>query len=249
MLDTLQFPDAEIALQGAHLTRFRDWLYLSSASHFESGKAIRGGIPVVFPWFGPIKVDPAAPQHGWARTSEWEVELQRRSGTILALRHDDWHIRLAYEFGDTLWARVQVKNQASEARSFEFALHTYFAVSDVSRVEIEGLDGLTYVSKAEGGARKTQSGSVRFPGEVDRVYFDAPSPLTIRDGATGYELRGNWKSAVTWNPGAERAATLADLGADEWRGFVCLEVGAIGEGAVQLAPGETWAMQAETSRF
>ncbi len=249
MLEKLTFPNAEITLQGAHLTQFKDWLYLSSASLFEPGKAIRGGVPVVFPYFGPSKHDPNAPQHGFARTSVWKVESQNEQSVSLELSEQQWRIQLRFEFGDTLTTRVQVQNQALNARSFEFALHTYFTVSDIAHVEIEGLDGRTYIDKPDGGARKSQSGLIRFDGEVDRVYLNAPSPLFIRDGASGYELRGDWKSAVTWNPAEAKAATMKDLGEGEWKRFVCLEVGAIADDAIELEPGATWTMNQEVARL
>ena len=246
VLQKLDFPLAELYLQGAHLVRFRDWLYLSSASHFEEGKAIRGGIPVAFPWFGPKD---NAPQHGWARTSLWEVESQSDSGVALVLSQDNWHLRLAYGFGEVLTARVEVKNLGREPRSFELALHTYFAVSDVAGVRVEGLDGLTYADRTRGSEHFRQSGPLGFEGEVDRTYLNAPSPLRIADGEGGYELRGDWKSAITWNPGGAKAAQMSDVGAEEWRRFVCLEVGAVADNAVELAPQGAWTMNMEVARL
>ncbi|BCM93074.1 putative glucose-6-phosphate 1-epimerase [Abditibacteriota bacterium] len=249
MLQKLVFPDAELYLQGAHLTRFKDWLYLSSRSHFAEGKAIRGGIPVVFPWFGPKRDDASAPQHGWARTSLWNIEGQSQSSALLAVRNDEWYVRLHYGFGDTLTVTVEVQNLATKARSFELALHSYFTVSDVTKVQIEGLDSLTYRDKTRGNERFTQSGTLHFEGEVDRIYLNAPSPLHIVDGMQGYELRGDWASAVTWNPGATKAAQMSDLGEGEWQNFVCLEVGAIADNAIELAPQATWTMNVEVSRI
>ncbi|RYX81011.1 D-hexose-6-phosphate mutarotase [bacterium] len=249
MLQKLDFPAAELYLQGAHLTRFKDWLFLSSRSNFTEGKAIRGGIPIVFPWFGPSRTDSSAPQHGWGRTSLWQLESQSHSDAILSLRHDSWQIRLTYSFGDMLSVRAEVQNIGTQADSFEVVLHTYFAVSDISAVSIEGLDGLTYLDKPSGNARFTQQGTLHFDGEIDRVYLNAPSPLRINDGTGGYELHGDWNAAVTWNPGAEKAAQLSDLGEGEWRKFVCLEIGAIADGAIQLEPGKVWTLNAEISKL
>ena len=249
MLQKLDFPHAQLTLQGAHLTRFKDRLFLSSHSQFEVGKPIRGGIPVVFPWFGPNKNDPNAPQHGWARTQSWQMESSSPDHVALSLGHDEWNVHLRYDFGFELAASLSVQNDAVGARTFEVALHTYFAVSDIASVEVEGLDDLTFIDKPDGGARKKQSGSVSFESEVDRIYLHAPSPLRILDGASGFELRGDWKSAVTWNPGATKAATMSDLGKEEWRRFVCVEVGAVADNAVELGAGETWTMNLEIARI
>lgn len=258
MLDKLDFPEAELFLQGAHLTQFKDWLFLSSRSHFEEGKAIRGGIPVVFPWFGANANDPNAPQHGFARTANWKVESKSQNGVTLSLDASDlndvagvwpFEARISYRFGDELKASFSVRNLDEQTHSFEFALHTYFAVSDVSRIEVEGLNSCEFKDKTDGNARKTQSGAVRFNGEVDWVFPEAPGPLQIRDANTGFELRGEWNSAVVWNPGQQKAATLSDLGQDEWKRFVCVEVGAIAEGAVEVSAGQTWNMSLEIARL
>lgn len=249
MLQKLDFPDAQLFLQGAHLTHFKDWLFLSSRSHFEEGRSIRGGIPVVFPWFGPNKNDPALPQHGWARTAKWEIESQSQSNATLRLARDQWEVRLSFDFGDPLQIQFSARNVGEQPRSFECALHTYFAVSDIARVEIEGLDGREYIDKPNHFVRQKQNGPLYFTGEVDWVFPDAPSPISIRDGETGYELRGDWNSAVVWNPWKDKAAAMSDLGDDEWRRFVCVEVGAVAEGAVELSAGEMWNMSLEISRL
>jgi len=248
MLQKLNFSNAELLLHGAQLISFKDWLFFPSNPNFEMGRSFHGGIPIIFPWFGSKRDDSKAPSHGWARTKEWTVASQTETSIALELLEQEWRVRLQYNFGDTLQAQVEIQNQAASSRSFEIALHTYFAVSDVSQVEIEGLDGLTYLDKPDNHARKTQSGVVRFEGEVDRVYLNAPSPLFIRDGATGFELRGDWKSAVTWNPAKEKGTSMSDLGEDGWKRFVCLEVGAIADDTVELEPGETWTMNLEVAR-
>lgn len=259
MLQKLDFPstEAQVYLQGAHLTRFQDWLFLSSRSQFDMGKAIRGGIPVIFPWFGPHPGDKVAPQHGWARTSLWTVESQDANSVTLCISTQgmntaagQWpfQARLEYRFSEALEARFSVENLGATPTRFECALHSYFAVSDISRVSIEGLDGLTYKNKTRANERFTQKGSLTFEGEVDRVYFAAPSPLRLHDGESGYELSGDWKSAVTWNPGAEKAASMSDLGEDEWRRFACLEVGAIGDDAIELEAGKMWEMNLRVTR-
>ena len=146
-LALLRSPDADIYLQGAQLTRFRDWLFLSNTSNFAPHKAFRGGVPLIFPWFGPNKTDASAPSHGWARTQIWQVEDVAADTVTLKLENDAWHLRMKFEFGETLRMRFEVENQSVEVRSFECALHTYFAVEDAANVAISGLDGKTYLDK------------------------------------------------------------------------------------------------------
>ncbi len=241
-LELLTSPAADIYLQGAHLARFRDWLFLSGASKFAPGQSIRGGVPVIFPWFGPNKADATLPQHGWARAALWQIESVAEDAVTLAMQRDAWSARMTFECAEQLRLRFEVENQGADARSFECALHTYFAVDDVKNVVISGLDGKTYLDKTRDYARLTQSGEVRITGETDRVYLDAPGPIFIEDGARTIGISGQsgWRSTVVWNPWEKVAANMKDL--SEWRKFVCVECGAIADDAVTLQAGENYAL-------
>lgn len=243
-LELLRSPDADIYLQGAHLTRFRDWLFLSQASHFAAGHAIRGGVPVIFPWFGPNKTDAKLPQHGWARTALWQIENVADDAITLSVPSRSWSMRMKFDFGDTLRMRLEIENQSEFAQSFECALHTYFAVDDARHVVVSGLDGKTYLDKTENHARKTQSGDVALRGQTDRVYLNSPGPIQIRDGARTIQITGQsgWRSTVVWNPWQQVAAGIEDLGVNDWERYVCVECGAIADDAVTLAPGENYAL-------
>ena len=243
-LELLRSPDADVYLQGAHLARFRDWLFLSPQSNFAPGKAIRGGVPICFPWFGPKTGDPDAPQHGVARTALWEVENVADDAVTLVLATEDWRARMTLGFAGDLRMRFEVENLSYVPLEFECALHTYYAVSDVRNVTVRGLDGKIYLDKTDDYARITQSGDVTFEGETDRAYVDAPGPIAIDDGARTLEIVGasGWRSTVVWNPGSEVAARMKDLGADNWRRFVCVECGALADDSIALAPGETYVL-------
>ena len=248
-LELLASPDADIYLQGAQLTRFRDWLFLSNTSNFAPHHAFRGGVPLIFPWFGPNKTDISAPSHGWARTEIWQVEDVADDAVTLKLENDAWHLRMKFGFGETLRMRFEVENQSANARNFECALHTYFAVEDVQNVTIAGLDGKTYLDKTANYARTKQSGDVTLNGETDRVYLDASGPIQIRDGARTLHIAGDagWRSTVVWNPGETRAAQIGDLQDDGWKRFVCVECGAIADDAVTLAAGANYALDIAVS--
>ena len=241
-LELLSSPDADIYLQGAHLTRFRDWLFLSSASNFASGTPIRGGVPVIFPWFGPNTTDASAPQHGLVRAKIWQVEDVAEDAVTLTTENEVWRARMKFDFADELRMRFEVENLSAAAFEFECALHTYFAVDDVKNVAITGLDGKTYLDKTANYARVTQSGDVIITGETDRVYLDSGGPIAIHNGARTVRIWGKagWRSTVVWNPGQKTASGLSDL--SDWQRFVCVECGAIADDAITLEAGENYAL-------
>jgi glucose-6-phosphate 1-epimerase len=169
----------ELYLQGAHLTAWqlpgeRPVLFTSPNSAFAPGRAIRGGIPIIFPWFGANRHAPAAPQHGFARTAPWHLDsiriIGRESLTLtLGLGDDDvaspfWPeaFRAIYTvtFAPTLSLRLAVQNRATHPIIFEEALHAYFAISDISTIAISGLAGTTYIDKTEAARRKPQTAAL-----------------------------------------------------------------------------------------
>src|SRR3712207_763201 len=89
---------ARVYLQGAHVSHYQPRgaapvLFTSAASHFAPGKPIRGGVPIVFPWFGPHPTDKSLPAHGWARTRPWRLRET-------VAQHDTVHLVLSLGVGD-----------------------------------------------------------------------------------------------------------------------------------------------------
>jgi glucose-6-phosphate 1-epimerase len=245
-------------LQGAQVTawRLRDErpvLFTSPKSAFAPGRAIRGGIPIIFPWFGPSRHAPAAPQHGFVRTATWHLDGVETAGSksltmTLSLADGDvgstiWPepFRAIYTvtFSQTLSLRLAVQNRAKHRIVFEEALHTYFAISDIGDIAISGLAGTTYIDKTDAARRKPQTTDlVTITAETDRVYLDTPAQCVIED--RGWRRRvviekDGAASTVVWNPWAEKATAMADLGDPAWRGMVCVEAGNIAENEVLLA--------------
>jgi glucose-6-phosphate 1-epimerase len=250
---------AEIFTQGAHVSLFHtasgnEVLFLSKETCFETGKPIRGGVPLIFPWFGPRKDDSTSPAHGFARTMQWQVENTSDHSSSLVLESSNatralWNhnFRLVYTVeieAESLHLRLEIHNTGEATFEFETALHTYFNVSDVRQIEISGLEGKTYIDKTQNAARLTQSGAIRFEGETDRVYLDSSGPITLRDGAKTIQIRdlGGVKSSVVWNPWIEKSRALSDLGDDEWPGFVCIESGVIADDAQKIEAGKCYEM-------
>jgi len=264
--------EATIYLQGAHLAEWRPTgeepvLFLSARSGYAPGRAIRGGVPVIFPWFGPRHDGSAGPQHGFARTAVWELAFAAVAGDEVhltftlgpsegsrALGFD--HFRVAYRMtiGKRLRLEMMVANDLDAAEGgaalvYEEALHSYFAVSDVERVELIGLGGTAYLDKQDGAKRKVQAeGAVRLTEETDRVYVETTATCVVEDAAAGRRIvveKSGSRATVVWNPWAESTAKMADMEPDGWRKMLCVESANVGESAVTLRPGETHTMRAE----
>jgi len=260
---------ANIYLHGAQVTAWKpmgadEVLFLSEKSQWLEGKAIRGGIPVCFPWFRAKADDPKAPAHGFARTKEWQIEsITKEPGdsvcAYLSTASDEatrrwwpFDFRLEYRItvGKQLKLELTMKNTGVSALRFEEALHTYFNVGDVERVSVRGLDRATYLDNRDGNRRKTQSGELRLSAQIDNAYMNASGPVEIKDEVLGRRLKTekwNSNSTIAWNPWRDGAASMGDLGEDEWCRMLCIEGGNILNSAVTLQREETHAMTVEIS--
>jgi glucose-6-phosphate 1-epimerase len=255
---SLEGVTGELYLQGAQVTAWqppdeRPVLFTSPNSAFAPERAIRGGIPIVFPWFGPNRPMPSAPQHGFARTAAWHLDGVETAGSgsltlTLSLGDADvgspfWpeRFRAIYTvtFAQTLSLRLAVQNRAMHPVVFEEALHSYFAISDIAGVAISGLAGTTYIDKTDAARRKLQTADlVTITAETDRVYLDTPRQCLVEDRGWHRRIvieKDGGASSVVWNPWVEKASAMADLGDPAWRGMVCVESGNIADNEVRLA--------------
>jgi glucose-6-phosphate 1-epimerase len=253
----------ELYLHGAQVTAWRptgheEVLFVSSQSRWETGKAIRGGIPVCFPWFRNKADDSKAPAHGFARTNSWQVVSVVREGdgvtATLALESDVASLRwwlhafratLQVHFGTELRVTLAVTNTGKAPFSFEEALHTYHRVGDARQVSVSGLDGATYLDNVDGNLRKVQNGDVVFTGPTDNAYLETRSALVLHDPALGRKLqieKHGSRTTVVWNPWESGAQTMADMGDEEWRSMACVEASNILSGVVILEAGQTHTM-------
>ena len=248
----------ELCLQGAQVTAWRlsdkrPVLFTSPNSTFAPGRAIRGGIPIIFPWFGPSRHTPTAPWHGFARTATWHLDGVETAGggsLTLTLSLGDGDVGSAFwperfraiytvTFAQTLSLRLAVQNRATHPIVFEEALHSYFAISDIAEVGISGLAGTSYIDKTDAARRKLQTADlVTITAETDRVYLDTPRQCVIEDRGWRRRIvieKDGAASSVVWNPWVEKAAAMADLGDLAWRGMICVETGNIADNEVRLA--------------
>ncbi len=248
---------AVVYLHGAHITSFvpaggREVFFVSRAALFAPEKAIRGGIPVIFPQFssqGPL------PTHGFARTTPWALvgtgatddrvtvtlRLAPTPASAALWPYDfraDYTLSLAAE---ALTVAVQVANQDARPFTFQAVLHTYFAVRDIAATRVHGLQGTTYLDSLRDEARETETpAAIAFAAETDRIYLATPDRLTIDDGMRAVQIvKSNMPDVVVWNPWDAKAQRLADFGDDEYLRMVCVETGAITP-AITLAPGTQW---------
>lgn len=264
--------EADVYLHGAHVTRFEkkgqpQVLFMSAQSLFQEDKAIRGGIPVIFPWFGPRKPDPVgkSPMHGFARLSQWQVQSAEQQGDVAAvtllltpneLARSLWpnDFKLTYTVTldrDVLKLDLTVTNTGAEGFAFEEALHTYFAVGDVRHVSVEGLAHTTYLDKTDNMTEKSQDASpIQFTSEADRVYLAAQGTCTINDPGLRRRIvveKEHSDATVVWNPWIAKAKAMADFGDDEWPNMLCVETCNVGPHAVTLAPGAGHSMKVRIS--
>jgi glucose-6-phosphate 1-epimerase len=247
---------ARVALQGAHLLAWqpRDEepvIWVSPAARFEPGVAIRGGIPICWPWFGPHPSDPTAPQHGFARTADWQVvavERLRDDRTRLTFRLPDgpsqavWphETELLYMItvGRALELDLVTRNAGRGPITIGEALHTYFRVGDYDQVSVLGLEGCRYLDKLD-GQEKLQDRPIRLDGKTDRVYAGSVRDVVLEDPGLGRAIRitrRNSHSTVVWNPGLDGPAPASDFGAGGSRGMVCVEAANVWTDTVRLEP-------------
>ena len=252
-LQTPQGDRAVITLYGAHLASWitadgHEQLYMSPISAFATGKAIRGGVPVIFPQFsarGPFT------RHGFARTCTWQPvsEDAAASNQATLCLHDDATTRSLwpYAFGcelqfvlepDQLSIHMTVKNLGEEHFSFTAALHSYFRVGALTSAKVTGLKNCAF---EEQGMPGVQTETVLQPmGAMDRIYAAAPSGLVLESDIGKLIMDGTgFTNTVAWNPGAAAAATMADLPAMDHDAFVCIEAALI-EPPQVLSRGQHW---------
>ena len=237
-----QHATAKIALQGAHLFHYQakdkePLLWLSKEAFFEKGKAIRGGVPICFPWFGLNTEDTSLPQHGFARKQMWKListhELADGSTHLQLMLTANKETRALWDYsfvliyditiGRELTLKLNTINCDTEAFEITQALHSYFNVSDISNVSINGLENTIYYDSLERELVK-QHKALTINEEVDRVYFDASSKITLDDGERKIELNQEGsKSLVVWNPWVEKSEAMCDMADDGYETMICLE--------------------------
>ena len=242
----------------------QDLLFLSERAYFEPGKAIKGGVPICWPWFGADPEGRGGPAHGFVRSMPWGLlETRTLEGgatrVTLGIADDEatraqWPHRfnLAVEVtvGDALEVELVTRNPEDEPFTITQALHTYLHVGDATRARVLGLEGCRYIDKSANGkdAVIAQEGPVTFSGEVNRIYQSVPEVLVVEDPALGRRLRiqgRNSATCIVWNPWVETARAMADLDDEDYRIMVCVETANAADEVVEVPAGGEARLAAE----
>lgn len=257
-----QWSTAEIYLNGAHITHFQrksepPLLFMSQCSRFQANTPIRGGIPVIFPWFGARE---GQPQHGFARTREWDLKqiIPQPTGEV-ALKFflpecaeasllPKFHAEYIVTVGKSLAAELIITNATTDQDfTFETCLHSYFTVGDIDAVSITGLKGAEYLDKVEHFARKREAAEhIKVISEVDRVYLDTKSTVEIHDSKLRRRIiveKTGSNSTIVWNPWVAKSQQMPDFGNDEYHRMVCVESGNVSENRVTLPAGKSASLE------
>jgi glucose-6-phosphate 1-epimerase len=260
-----------VAQQGAHIVSYQidgdqPLIWSNPGAVFKHGKAIRGGMPICWPWFGNFQRNPQSVQamrqssepanaHGEVRALDWELMGMGEDGDALIVEFiqpkaeghlPGWPhtvgLKLQIRLDSALNVSLVSFNAGPEDVTLSQALHSYFAVSDIKQVSIEGLDGVSYLNTLESWeTQNVQVGDITFTGETDRIYQDTPDLISIVDPEWKRRIQiqtiGS-NSSVVWNPWIEKTKTLGDMQADGWQNMVCVETANVMSDIVTLKPGD-----------
>jgi glucose-6-phosphate 1-epimerase len=252
---------ALISLHGGQVLAFQsadtatDLLFLSNKANYDGSKAIRGGIPICWPWFGADPKGLNRPNHGFARNVLWsvvktvainnfttQVTLRLRSNTQSKdLWPHDFDLTLEITIGSTLILELVTRNTGTKTFTISQALHAYFQISDINQIRVLGLEDKHYLDKLDQGHQKQQLGAITITNEVDRIYTEFNNPIAIIDPVLNRKIQiqssGN-KTTVVWNPWAKNSAKIADLNYDDYQRFVCVEASNAGPDIIEITAGQ-----------
>ena len=241
---------AQVALHGAHVMSWcpkghKEVLYLSPEAVYREGKAIRGGIPICWPWFNAHPSDPDLPSHGLVRNQFWKLESTDADdeGVVAKLRRttEHWTVVATIRMASSLEVAIESTNLGDDQLLVSGALHSYFRVGDVRQITIKGLEDAAYLDTVGQHTNRHQTGVIEIDREVDR-YYDSSAAVRLEDPSKERTIlidKENSPSTVVWNPWIEKAAALGDLPNEDYLAFACVEAAITNDRAVALSQGET----------
>lgn len=238
-----------------------DLLFLSDKAYYEESKAIKGGIPICWPWFGSDPEGKGRASHGFVRNRMWTLlsteaiasgETKIRLGMspsaeTLEIWPHQFELVIEILVGTKLSVTLTTQNTGDQPFSITQALHTYFATGDIGQVRVLGFENARFVDKADGSAEKTQTGDITITEETDRIYTDVNPEIVIDDGAMGRRIRitpSGSSTAIVWNPWKEISVKMADLEDQDYQRFICVETANAEDEVIEVAPGADYKMQA-----
>ncbi|KAM2200916.1 hypothetical protein ACFX1R_000805 [Malus domestica] len=266
VLQNQQGASARVSLLGGQVTSWRnkhgeELLFTSSKAIFKPPKAMRGGIPICFPQFGNCG---SLEKHGFARNKVWAIdenpEMRQPNDSngksfidlLLKPSEDDlkcwphsfeFRLRVSLATNGDLILTSRVRNVNGKPFDFSFAYHTYFLVSDISEVRIEGLETLDYLDNLCERQRFTEQGdAITFESEVSRLYLSSPNVVAVLDHEkkrTYVIQKEGLPDVVVWNPWEKKSKSMVDFGDEEYKQMLCVDGAAI-EKPITLKPGKEW---------
>lgn len=266
-LITTPHATAAVTPYGAHLLSYRfasdssDLLFLSENAIFKEGIPIRGGIPICWPWFGSDPEQLERPDHGLVRTRMWNIvssnllpdqecaitfELTDTPETYALWPHR-FRLILKLTVGKQLTMELTTQNRGESPLELTQALHTYFAIGDITHTRITGLEEFTYSDKADNGHEKTKDEAIFINAEIDRVYPTDGDKIVLHDDANKrnihIECEGS-HTAVIWNPWVRGCEQKTDLTAVDYKKMVCIETANAEDDTITLLCGERHILKA-----
>jgi glucose-6-phosphate 1-epimerase len=254
------YAEAQICLYGAQIISYIpkdevDVLWLSPTSYFTEGKAIRGGIPVCFPWFGPHPSDQSKPQHGFGRIVNWElfetcitpeneteIKLRLKSSALTKSYWPfDFLAEMIFIIGKSLTVTLRVTNQSNLPFEYSCALHTYLRVAAIADCSILGLQGHLYQEDSEKIMHAQKESNLLINQEVDRNYLNTVGYYSLVDPNLNRTIcihKMGSQVTTVWNPGSQKSQALKDMPDDGYKNFVCIEAVNTLNNVIHLAPGD-----------
>lgn len=252
---------ASVCLYGGHVLSYRptdqdEVLWVSSQSLYRHGNAIRGGIPICWPWFADHPSDPGKPAHGFVRNAMWKVldtKMTDHGQTQIRLTVSDqeetrtiwphrFQLTVAVTVGPQLSVDLITHNQGDQPMVCGGALHTYLGVANIDDITIGGLEATTYIDKVDDFKQKPQVGPVRITRLTDSIYINTTADCVIEDPTKRRRIRiakSGSRSTVIWNPWSDKASTMSDFGNEEYQSMVCVESANAAEDLATVDMGQT----------
>lgn len=238
---------ATLALHGAHVIDYtpknqEPVLFTSKQAVFKEGKAIRGGIPICWPWFNAHPSDSSLPSHGYARTQFWNISSSEHTADhtsiTLTLETETLQAQVTITLSESLEISLKTTNTSNQTQTIGGALHSYFRISDILNTTITGLDNTHFIDTLT-DTPESQSGDISITEETDRIYENTSATVSIFDSKLNRNIiidKTGSKSTVVWNPWIEKSASMGDLGNEEYKEFICIEAANAREDVHQIAP-------------
>ena len=216
---------ARIALQGAQLLNWQpkgaeqDIFWLSEIEPFTQGVAIRGGVPLCYPWFGGVK----QPSHGTARLRLWQLsdyDLQANKVRLEFSLFSEYGVieaKMKMEFTDKCTMTLTHLGQEPA----QAALHSYFNIGDISQIEVQNLPNRCYDSLQ--GKYTEVPATRRIEQGVDCIYSLEENKTLLVDKAFNRRIQiihHHTDSIVLWNPWEKTPSAMQPEG---YRTMVCIE--------------------------